>query len=119
MKEDDVDPDQMGGSDDSEGLDREHQAHVSEVANCDSAEGRKAAAEVKMGLFTEEIQYLFAERNAQGSDEYVNAIRKSGWFPYTEPLRKGANLLWLLDMLLWTMLWASIVWQLVRAYGNA
>jgi len=100
-------------------LDREHQARVSRVANCDTAEGRKAAAEMEMGLLTEEGQYLAAQRDTLGSDEYVNAIHRSGWYPYLDALRNGAKLSWLLDMLLWAMLWGSIVWQLVRIYGHA
>ena len=106
------------GIDDGDWLDREHQARVSRVASCDSPEDRKTAAESEMGLLTEDMQYLFAERNAQGSDDYVNAIRRSGWFPYAGSLRSAANLAWLFDLVLWAALWVGVVWQLMEIYKN-
>lgn len=119
MDEEHVDRDGVpSGDDDEDWLDREHQARVSRVASCDSPDDRKAAAESEMGLLTEEMQELSGQRNAQGSDDYVNAIRRSGWFPYAGSLGSAARLAWLLDMLLWAGLWASVIWQLMEVYIN-
>ncbi len=106
-----------GEQDDSEWLDREHQARVSRVADCDTADDRRTAAEVELGRLTEEEQELYAERNALGSYEHIDAITKSRWLPYQPALQKGARTLWFFDALLWTALCASIIWQLVRSYN--
>ena len=105
---------EAGLESDEDGLDREHQERFSEVAQCDTSDGRDSAARSDRGLLTEEIQYLLGERTAQGSDEHVDAIRRSGWFPYQREIGLAARLAWLLDMLFWTALWTSIWWRWMR-----
>ncbi len=103
---------------DQDFLDREHQRRVSRVASCDSTSDRQEAAEAEMGLLTEEEQYLSAERNALGGDEHVEAILRSGWYPYSRQIRASARLLWLLDAALWLALWASIWWMWKTVISN-
>jgi hypothetical protein len=97
-------------------LDREHQARVDRVADCDTTEDRRAAARVELGRLTEEEQELCAERNTLGCSEHVEAISKSRWLPYHQALQRGARTVWLFDALLWTALCAGIIGQLVRSY---
>jgi len=106
-------------SEDGDWLDRVHQELVSRVASCDTAAARKAAAEAEMGVLTEEEQELLAQREALGSDEHVDAIRRSGWYPYADPIRRAAKLLWFLDLVLWMGLFASLAWAAWRILDHA
>ena len=106
----------VSSTDEADRLDREHQARVSSVADCDTAEDRRAAARVELGRLTEEEQELYAERNALGGSEHLEAIRKSRWLPYQHALQKGAGTMWFFDGLLWSALCAGIIGQLLRSY---
>jgi hypothetical protein len=99
-------------------LDREHQARVSKVANCDIADDRRAAAEVELGRLTEEEQELNEQRKSLGGDEYIEGITQSRWLPYQPALEKGAWTLWLCDGLLWGALCAGIIARLVESYNG-
>jgi hypothetical protein len=71
---------------------------------------------VELGRLTEEEQELYAQRNALGSYEHVEAITKSRWLPYQQALLKGARTVWIFDGLLWTALCAGIIGQIMRSY---
>ena len=106
----------VSSTDEVDWLDREHQVRVSRVADCDTAEDRRDAAMVELGRLTEEEQELYAQRNALGGSEHLEAITKSRWLPYQQALQKGAGTVWFFDGLLWAALCAGIIGQLMRSY---
>ena len=112
----DPDParDSAGPSDapnDDDSLDIEHHERVTRVSACDSARTRKRAAAAEIARLVEEGQILEAQLKALGGDEHVDAIMRSGWFPYADPILSNARLAWILDAVLWTALWLG-VWVL-------
>lgn len=102
-----------------EWLDREHQERVDRVGRCERAKDREREAKTEAAILTEEMERLNGNRNSLGSDEHVDAIRESAWFPYTEDLAKGARLAWLLDSVFWFVLWGGLWWLWVRYYEDA
>ncbi len=100
-------------------LDREHQAHISEVENCDAAAGKRENATSKTGLMVEQEQGLTGQRKSLGSDEHLNAIEQSGWFAYERLIRVGSRLAMILDAILWTGLWAGIWWLWKQYYEDS
>ncbi|MBI4032570.1 hypothetical protein HY374_02595 [Candidatus Berkelbacteria bacterium] len=100
-------------------LDREHQAHISEVENCDAATGKRENATSKTGLMVEQEQELTGQRKSLGSDEHLNAIEQSGWFAYERLIRVGSRLAMILDAILWTGLWAGIWWLWKQYYEDS
>ena len=96
---------------DDDSLDIEHHERVTRVSACDSARTRKRAAAAEIARLVEEEQILQAQLKALGGDEHVDAIMRSGWFPYADPILSNARLAWILDAVLWTALWLG-VWVL-------
>jgi hypothetical protein len=100
-------------------LDIEHHARVTRVAACDSARTRKRSAETEIARTVEEEQILEAQKLGLGGDEHVDAIMRSGWFPYADPILSSARLAWILDAVLWAALWLG-VWVLAyRTFSHA
>lgn len=99
-------------------LDTEHHSRVVRVAGCDSAHARKTAAEAEIARLVEDEQYLLAEREALGGDEHVDAIKRSGWFPYTRSIFLSARLAWVLDAILWSALWVGVWALMVRVFSH-
>ena len=93
---------------DDELLDTEHHGRVTRVTACDTARTRKRAAELEIARLVEEEQVLGAELRDLGDDEHVDAIMRSGWFPYTPQIISNARLAWILDAVFWTALWLSL-----------
>jgi hypothetical protein len=98
-------------------LDREHHARVACVAECDTAAAREAAAEVELARLEEEEQELLAQRDRLGPDEHVDGIRRSGWYPYADSIRRAAKLFWALDLTLWLGLLGSLAVVAWRAFN--
>lgn len=99
-------------------LDIEHHARVTRVGACDSARARKRAAETEIARTVEEEQILEARNLSLGGNEHVDAIMRSGWFPYADPILASARLAWILDAVLWTALWLGIWVLAYRAFGH-
>lgn len=98
-------------------LDREHQARVARVAECDTAAARKAAAEDELAHLEEDEQELLSQRDRLGPDEHVDGIRRSGWYPYADSIRRAAKLFWALDLTLWLGLLGSLAVVAWRAFN--
>ncbi len=102
----------------AQALDREHQAHVSDVETCDTADARREKARSTTGLMVEQEQELLGQKKLLGGVEHLNAIERSGWFPYSGPIRIGSQLLMSVDAVLWTGLWAGIWWLWIQYFED-
>jgi hypothetical protein len=89
------------------------------VEACDSARTRKRSAETEIARTVEEEQILEAQNLGLGGNEHVDAIMRSGWFPYADAILSSARLAWILDAVLWAALWLG-VWVLAyRTFSHA
>jgi hypothetical protein len=103
---------------DGDWLDIEHLARVNRVLACDTARSRMRARDVEIARLVEEEQMLWSDLRDLGGDEHVDAIMRSGWYPYARAIIASSRLAWILDAVLWTALWLS-VWALaMRALGH-
>ncbi|MBP7146451.1 MAG: hypothetical protein KBD01_02820 [Acidobacteria bacterium] len=104
--------------DDPVWFDREHQQVLLRIESCDTRRDQERAARIASAEQTERIQELNAEEAGLGSDEHLRRIAESSWFPHLRAIRRGANLCWWFDMLLWMALAVSLWFycrQLVQA----
>ena len=99
-------------------LDWEHQARYNRVAKNDTKDGRDESARSESGRLIEETQELSARRDGLGSDEHVEACRRCKWAPYRLRLWHGSRLGWMVDGVLWMVLWASLLWLWIRYYTD-
>ena len=77
-------------ADDDDSLDIDHHERVRRVSECDSKRARKRSAEAEMARLVEEESALQAQYRDLGGNEHIDAIMRSGWFPYAGSILSSA-----------------------------
>lgn len=99
-------------------LDPDHLKRIYRVERCDASIDRRSAAERELSALTTETTALHAERTALGSNEHLDAIRRSGWYPYRTAIDTGSRILMIVDAVLWQALLVSAGWAVATALGH-